>query len=51
LTFGFSRNLDEAAAIASARIDRIMPLSESAAAHRLLEEHAAEIYGEIVVMP
>jgi len=34
-----------------ARIDRIMPLAEAAAAHRLLEDHAAEIYGKIVVVP
>lgn len=34
-----------------ARIDRIMPLAESAAAHRLLEHHAAEIFGKIIVVP
>ena len=34
-----------------ARIDRVMPLSQAGAAHRLVEERSAELDGKIVVVP
>jgi NADPH2:quinone reductase len=33
------------------KLDRIMPLAQAAAAHRLLEQHKAELNGKIVLIP
>jgi NADPH:quinone reductase len=40
-----------AAGVLRARLDRVMPLAESAAAHRLFEEHQAQLNGKIILIP
>jgi NADPH2:quinone reductase len=34
-----------------AKVDRVMPLAEAAMAHRLFEEHQAELNGKIILIP
>ena len=40
-----------AAGALKAKVDRVMPLAEAAMAHRLFEEHQAELNGKIVLIP
>jgi NADPH:quinone reductase len=40
-----------AAGALKAKVDRVMPLAEAAMAHRLFEEHQAELSGKIVLIP
>jgi NADPH2:quinone reductase len=40
-----------AAGALKAKVDRVMPLADAAMAHRLFEEHQAELNGKIVLIP
>ena len=40
-----------AAGALKANVDRVMPLAEAAMAHRLFEEHQAELNGKMVLIP
>ena len=40
-----------AAGALKAKVDRVMPLAEAAMAHRLFEEHQAELNGKIILIP
>jgi len=40
-----------AAGALKVKLDRVMPLAQAAAAHRLFEEHQAELSGKIVLIP
>ena len=40
-----------AAGALRAKVDRVLPLAEAAMAHRLFEEHQAELNGKIVLIP
>jgi NADPH:quinone reductase len=40
-----------AAGALKAKVDWVMPLAEAAMAHRLFEEHQAELRGKIVLIP